>query len=402
MPFLQQLRPDPETLSAFSFIWQAVLVVIGVKLAGQLSARLGQPSVLGKLLVGVILGPAVLGWLQPSEFVHQLSEIGVIFLMFLAGLETDLEEFWRSAGRGVVVAVAGVLVPLVGGWAVAQAFGYENIEAVFVGVLLVATSVSISVQTLRELGRLRSQEGVTILAAAVIDDVLGLMVLSLTLGLAGASAGQGASPVVGLAALGVKLVIFFIVAALAARYVMPPLLRWVRSFRVSVPLAAFGLAMALGFAFGAEAFGLAGIVGAYLGGLLLGSSDLKHELFGQAESIAYSFFTSFFFAGVGLAVSFSGMTPQFAVFAGILTVVAVATKLVGCGLGARLSRFTWTSSWRIGSGMTARGEVGLIVASIGLSRGIIHQELYTAMVIVALVTTLVTPPLLKLTFSRGN
>lgn len=386
--------PDPQVLERFDFLREMVLVILAVKLAGHLSRRLGQPSVFGKLLAGVVLGPAVLGWLEPTPLLKELSEVGVILLMFLAGLETDVEEFRRAGLRATVVGVSGVVVPFVGGWAVARGEGLPTATAVYVGTLLVATSVSISVQTLRELGKLQTREGVTILAAAVIDDVLGLIVLSLVLGLEGGGAAAGTSALAGVALLLVKIVLFFGVAGLAGWKLVPAFLRWAGTFQVGVPLTAAGIAVALAFAYGSEAFGLAGIVGAYLAGLMLSTTDLRRRLFHEVEVVSFSFFTAFFFVTVGLMARFDASDTDLLLLA-ILVIVAVATKLIGCGGGALLTGFRWRSAAVVGAGMVARGEVGLIVAGIGLERGLIDERLFTAAIIVTLATTILTPPLLR-------
>lgn len=376
------------------FLWQTALILISIKLIGHATRRLGQPSVLGKLLVGIILGPAMLGILHPSQWIKEAAEVGVILLMFLAGLETNVGEFKKSFVGALLVAVAGVAIPFAGGWGIAVAFGHHGISAIFIGVLLVATSVSISVQTLRELGRLASKEGTTILAAAVIDDVLGLIVLSVTLGMAG-GADAGATSI-GLL-LG-KIAGFLVAAGLVGWYVLPPLIRAAKKFQVGAPRTAIAIAAALAFGFMAEEFGVAAIVGSYLAGLALGAAGLGHDLMDEVETVTFSFFAPFFFVSVGLAANFTGVTGSFWVFALVLSAVAILTKIIGCGLGARAAGFSNRSSLGIGAGMVARGEVGLIVGAIGLDRGIIDNSLFTAMVAVALLTTLVTPPLLKAIF----
>jgi len=376
------------------FLWHTALILVSIKLVGHLTRKLGQPSVLGKLLVGIILGPAILGILHPDPWIKDAAEVGVILLMFLAGLETDLGEFKKSVGGATLVAILGVIIPFAGGWGVATLYGNAGLTAVFIGVLLVATSVSISVQTLRELGRLTSREGTTILAAAVIDDVLGLIVLSVTLGMASS---DGA----GLASVGLllgKIVGFLVVAILVGWYLLPPLVNWAKSFQVGAPRTAIAIAAALAFGFAAEQFGVAAIVGAYLAGLALSAAGHGHDLMNEVESVTFSFFAPFFFVSVGLAANFTGVSGSFWIFALALSAVAILTKVIGCGLGAKLAGFSGNSSLGIGAGMVARGEVGLIVASIGLDRGIIDNAMFTAMIAVALLTTLVTPPLLKAIF----
>ncbi|MFO7171911.1 MAG: cation:proton antiporter [Bacillota bacterium] len=396
--FLESLMPDTAKLQQFAFLWEIGLVLVSVLVAGYLSRRANQPAVFGQLLAGVILGPAVLGWLHPSPLLKELSEVGVILLMFLAGLETDVSEFRRNAGAATLVAVLGVVLPFIGGWLLAGLHGYPTPTAIFTGTLLVATSVSISVQTLRELGRLRSREGVTILGAAVLDDVLGILVLSLVLGFLSAGEGSGLGSLAGLL---VRIAIFFVVAGAVGRYLLPGLLRWFDRFPLPAARQGAAIACALFFAFTAEAFGLAGIVGAYLAGLTLSAAGGQEELYHDLEKTAFAFLVPFFFVGVGLSVQLSGLAGEGLGFIVVLSLLAILTKVVGCGLGALLSRFPLRSALGVGAGMVARGEVGLIVAAIGLDRQLIGPELFTAMVIVVLVTTLVTPPLLKLVFRDG-
>lgn len=377
-----------------SFLLDIMVVLVAVKLAGHLSQRLGQPSVLGKLLVGLLIGPAALNLVHPTSMIAELSEVGVILLMFLAGLETNLKDFRESALRALMVAIGGVVVPFLGGWGVATAWGYGGLTAVFTGVLLVATSVSISVQTLRELGHLKGRSGVTILVAAVLDDVMGIIVLSVVLGMAGGGAAAGGHGGGSMGLLLTKMIVFFAAAGLVGWKLVPPLIRWFSKFKVGAPMLAIGIVVALGFAYAAEMAGLAGIIGAYLAGLTLSATDFRDKLMHTVEETASGFFVPFFFVSVGLSAQFAGLTGSFLLFVVVLCAVAVITKLAGCGLGARLAGFNTKDAFGIGSGMVARGEVGLIVAGIGLEQGL----LYTAMVAVSLVTTLVTPPLLKTAF----
>lgn len=385
-----------------SFLLESVVVIVSVLLAGQISRRLGQPSVLGQLLVGVLLGPALLGWLHPTPLIDELSEIGVILLMFMAGLETNMADIRKAAVPATLVAVGGVILPFLGGWGFASFWGYPWATAVFVGVLLVATSVSISAQTLRELGHLKSRPGVVILAAAVLDDVLGILVLSVVLGMVGgdvahAAGGHGAEPPL---VLLLKIAGFFAAGGLVGWKLLPPAMKWVSKFEASTAVLAFGIATALGFAWAAEFGGLAGIIGAYLAGLMLSLTDFRGKLIHEVEDTAFAFFVPFFFVSVGLTASFAGMTGSFLGFVLILLAIAIIAKLIGGGFGAKIAGLSTKESIGIGAGMVARGEVGLIVAAIGLERGLLQSELYTAMVIVSLGTTLVTPPLLKWLFPK--
>lgn len=382
-----------------NFLLEACVILIGVLAAGRVSQRLGQPAVLGQLLVGVLFGPALLGWLQPGPLISEIAEIGVVLLMFIAGLETRFEDIQRNAFAATLVAVLGVALPFVGGWLITTLWGFDPTTAIFTGVLLVATSVSISAQTLKELGYLQSRPGVTILAAAVLDDVLGIVVLSVVLGSLGAAdGGHGAAP---LPLLLGRMAGFFAVAILVGYWLLPLLMRPVARMEGSLPLLTVAISVALAFAWAAEFAGLAGIIGSYLAGLMLSLTELREKIMHEVEHIAYAFFVPFFFANVGLSATFAGMTGPFLFFVLLVVLVAAVTKIAGCGVGALLARFPVRDATAVGVGMMARGEVGLIIATIGLDQGLLQAELYTAMVFVSLGTTLLTPPLLKAVF-RGR
>lgn len=264
--------------------------------------------------------------------------------------------------------------------------------------MLVATSVSISVQTLRELGKLQSKEGVTILGAAVLDDILGIITLSIVVGFVASDEGSGS--VAGILFLLVKIIVFFLITILLGRTLLPRLFRAVSGLLTTEVVLTFGIVTALAFAYFAEMLGMAGIVGSYFAGLMLSLSNYREELFEKVETISFSFFVPIFFVSIGVTAQVQNFTMEILYFIVILTLVAVLTKLIGGGLGAKLAGFNWRSSTIIGAGMVARGEVGLIVATIGLQKGLIDQNLFTAAVIIVLVTTLVTPPALKAAIGR--
>lgn len=394
--FLQQFVPAASSLETAKLIFTVVLVLVSVKVAGELSVRFGQPSVFGKLLVGLIIGPSLLGWIQETPLLSELAELGVLMLMFIAGLETDVGEFLKTAGGAAVAAVLGVIAPLLAGLGLGMVYGYTWSESLFVGSILVATSVSISVQTLRELGKLQTREGFTILGAAVIDDILGLIVLSIVLGL---ELGQG-SGALGIIALLVKVVAFFALAVFLGRTAVPPILRLASRMGVTVPVITAGIVIALIYAAGAELMGMAGIVGAYVAGVMLSMTPFQEEVFEGVEHVGYAFFIPFFFVNIGVTADVRGLTGNLVVFTLLAVLLAVVTKVVGCGAGALISGLTPMESLRVGVGMVARGEVALIVASIGLGSGLITKDLFTSMVIVAIATTVVTPPLLRAVINR--
>jgi len=393
------------------------LLVSAAKLAGALAARVGQPSVFGEILAGLLLGPTalnVLGWpifgaASPpvshagveapplGGLVRDLSDIGVVLLMFVAGLETDLAEMRRVGAVAFWAAFGGVLLPFVGGAAAAAAFGVPLLwEGVFVGTILTATSVSISAQTLMDIGQLRSREGATILGAAVIDDVMGIVVLSAVVGFARASGAGGASAI---ALVLVRMVVYFAGALLVGR-ALGGLERFTRRLQVSQPLLAFAVAVAFLYAALAEWLGgIAAITGSYLAGVLFGRTSVRRHLGDGVHALTYSLFVPVFFVGIGLQANARDLGPHVGLTVTIV-LVAIVAKALGCGLFARASGFSALEATRVGVGMISRGEVGLIVAGYGLSSGIIGRDVFSASVVMVLATTMVTPPLLRLTFPR--
>lgn len=376
------------------FVLVLAIILIFTKIAGDLSVRLGQPSVLGKLIVGVILGPALLGWVQPTDFIHHMSEIGVLLLMFIAGLETDLEQLKKNWKSAFAVAVGGVILPFIGGYGSAIAFGMTQAHALFFGLLFCATSVSISVQTLKDMNQLSSREGTTILGAAVVDDVLVVVLLAVMMSLLGAGAGD-----VSIGLLIGKKALFFVVIAFAGWWLVPRVMKWMAPLRVTETVITAGLIICFTFSYFAEWMGVAGIIGAFAAGIAISQTNFKHEVETKLEPIAYSIFVPVFFVSIGLNVTFDGVGSQIW-FIIAISLIAIVTKLLGGGAGARLTGFDRASSLAIGSGMISRGEVALIIASTGLASGLLDPEYFTSVVIMVIVTTLVTPPLLKVTFAR--
>ena len=378
------------------FIWYLVLILICTKIAGHLSTLLGQPSVLGKLLAGIVLGPAVLGWIEQDQFIHYMAETGVILLMFIAGLETDLQtmkENWKSAFS---VAVCGVVLPFLGGMAVGGAFGLGYNQSLFLGVILSATSVRITVQVLKDLDRLQSREGTTILGAAVVDDVLVVILLAFMMSFLG----EGAEPSSISLLIGKKLM-FFIGVVGAGWFVVPRFMKWLSKMNVTEPVISMALAVCFAFAYFADKMGMAAIIGSFAAGIAISQTTFKHTVETKVEPIAYAVFVPVFFVSIGLNVSFEGVAGQLG-FVVVLTVTAVLTKLVGGALGARFSGMSLNSSIAVGSGMVSRGEVALIIAAAGLQAKLLQSGYFTPVVISIILTTLIAPPLLKICFKKGS
>ncbi|HXH07254.1 MAG TPA: cation:proton antiporter [Vicinamibacterales bacterium] len=388
------------------------LVVMAAKLAGAAATRIGQPAVFGEILAGLLLGPTladILGWSvfahaagnggAPSllESLRDLAQLGVVLLMFIAGMETDLAEMRRTGRVAFWAAAGGVALPMALGAGVAAWFGLPLIwQGIFVGTILTATSVSISAQTLIEIGAIRTREGSAILGAAVIDDVMGIIVLSVVVALA-RSAGAVDTGELGLI---VGRMVLFFALALAAGRLFPTLTRAGARLPVSQGLAAVVVSVAFVYAWAAEHLGgVAAITGSYLAGLLFARTKEKPAIDEAIHPLTYSVFVPVFFVSIGLQADARdlGGAP---LFVALLLAAAVVGKVVGCGVLARLTGFDGLASLRLGVGMISRGEVGLIVAGYGLTHGLIARDVFSASVVIVLVTTMMTPPLLKLTFAR--
>lgn len=374
-------------------ILELAIILFASKIAGDISVKLGQPSVLGKLLIGVIIGPAVLGLISETKTIADLSQIGVILLMFIAGLETDIHEFRRTWKASTFVGISGIIVPLLAGYLTGILLNMSTIEALFLGLLLSATSVSISVQALKELNMIQSKEGTTILGAAVIDDVLVIIALAFLMSMAGDE--------VNLNMMIMKKVLFFTVAILVAWKIVPWLLKKFAPLKVTESLVTGALIICFLFSFAAELTGVAGIIGAYIAGVAIGQTDYKHKIFKKVETISYSIFVPVFFTSIGLSVSFDGISQHLGLMLG-LSILAILTKLIGAAAGAKIARFSWKNSLGIGAAMVSRGEVALIIATIGLESKLITEELFAVLVVVVLVTTIVTPPMMKFFFNQSS
>jgi len=406
------------------------LVTVVSKGAGTLSKRFGQPAVFGEVLAGLLLGPSLLNVLRWSVFapragdaprldlggiVQVMAEIGVILLMFVAGMETDLREMRRVGRVAFWTALGGVLLPLVGGAAAARLFGYGWGEGFFMGAVLTATSVSISAQTLMELKSLRSREGSTILGAAVIDDVMGIIVLSLVVAFVGGGhAASAAAPPAGPAAGGpggttvgslagvvwvcVRMTLFFVLSWFLGRRHLERLAAAASRLGVSEPLMALVVVVTFLYAFAAEYLGgVAAITGSYMAGVLFAQTSFKERIDLGIHPLAYSFFVPVFFINIGLRADVRQLLGQIPLTLFILA-IAVLAKVIGCGGCAWLAGLRYEEALRVGVGMISRGEVGLIVAGYGLAHGVIGGDIFSVMVLMVLVTTMITPVWLRRVF----
>jgi Kef-type K+ transport system membrane component KefB len=362
------------------------LVLVAAKLGGVVSQRFGLPAVFGKLLVGLALGPAALNMLQPSESLNSLADIGIILLMFVAGLETDVAQMRRVGAPALLAATGGVALPLAAGTALGLAWGMGTAQAFFLGTVLTATSVGITAQTLTELGKLQSREGSAILAAAVIDDVMGVMVLSVVLGFSG-----GGDPLVPIG----KMALFIPLAFVIGIFIMPRVIDRIAHLHEGETRMAIIIGIALAYAWAAEHWGgLAAITGAYIAGLMIARTEIGEHATESMNKIAYAFFIPVFFVVVGLKMDSSALREA-PLFAAALIGVAIVTKIAGSFGGALAGGFNVREATRVGYGMVSRGEVALVVAVVGLDHGLIDDKEFSATILMTLVTTLVAPLLLK-------
>lgn len=392
---------DSELLN---FLAAGVIVIVAAKLAGYVSVRFGQPSVLGELLAGILLGPTVLNMLGAwplfagdehlAASLTLFAEIGVILLMFLAGLELDLGDLLRSGRVAGLAGTLGVIVPFVGGFATARLLGIETVEAVFIGLALSATSVSISAQTLMELGVLRSKVGLGLLGAAVFDDILVVLLLSGASVFFGSSGAEG-----GILLVLVRMVLFLVGASVVGVFVVPWLMARVEHMPISQGVPTAALMVCLVFAWSSEALGgMAAITGAFMAGLFFARTPYVHAIETGMAAMAYSLFVPIFLVNIGLQANLRAISGAAWYLALALTLVAVVAKVIGSGLGALAGGFNRRDSLRLGVGMISRGEVGLIVASVALRNELLTEETFASLVFMVIVATLITPPLLRLVY----
>lgn len=393
-------------METYRYLLDLAIILLFTKALGLLTRRVQMPQVVGALLAGVILGPAMLGILTETEFIHEVAEIGVIVLMFCAGMETDIKELKASGKASFVIALCGVIVPLAGGFAAAWFFNKPGIiesnascsiflQNIFVGIILTATSVSISVETLKEMGKLKTRSGNAILGAAIIDDVLGIIALTIVTSMADDS--------VKISIVLLKIVGFFAFCGVVGFLVYQGYKAWTaRADKGLRRHAIIAFVFCLVLAYIAEKFfGVADITGAFIAGLIISNTSKADFLQIKFDTLGYMLLSPVFFASIGLKVELPQMSSAIIWFSVVLTIVAVLTKIVGCGLGAKMCGYKNYQCQRIGVGMISRGEVALIVASKGEALGLLGANFLGPVIIVVVITTVITPVLLKWVFKKG-
>ncbi len=378
---------------AHSIEFQMSLLLF-VALAGYLlSSRIGQPAVVGQILVGLAIGPSVLGWVTYTEFVSSIAHLGAVILLFVVGLEFKLKDI--ASLKYLVIGLLGVIVPWIGGYFLALAYDFEHHRAVIIGVALTATSIAITADTLREMGKLSSPVAKAIIGAAVIDDVLALAALSIANEMA-----TGTVSVLSSGLILLKAILFLGIGALLGKYLLSRLVTRIdeSAMAIKYPDMVFIFAMMVAFFYGmsAEIIGLSAIVGAFVAGVSLEGVGLKNsKSFKEGAEYLRIIFASVFFVSLGVLADVRAMTWELMGFVLVITLVAIVTKLVGCGLPAKALGMNWRDSTVLGFGMVPRGEVAMIVALIALNQGVIDQPAYVALVLMALLTTIITPLVLR-------
>lgn len=406
---------EGETMDITKVFWDLAIILLSTKLLGMLMRKLGMPQVVGAVIAGLLIGPAIwgmFGWwspVNPSEpearFLDGIAEIGVVLILFSAGLETDVKELKRSGLAATLIACAGVIVPMIFGFLIAVPFlgGFSALsdstillDAIFVGVILTATSVGITVETLKEMGKLSGRVGTTILSAAIIDDVIGIVVLSVVIGFKDPSANPWMT---------ILMTVLFFIAAIVAGFFIKKLFKYLSDkYDHTRRIPILGLVVCFLYAFAAEKlFGIADITGAYVAGIVLSSLKDTHYIDRKVDINSYMIFSPVFFANIGIGASFEGFNVSLLLFGLLFVFAGIAGKIAGCGAVSRLCRHTWRESAQIGCGMIARGEVALVVCKKGIEGGLFSGTAINPVVpviMLVIISSLLCPIFLKLLFKK--
>lgn len=387
-------------MESYEVFRDLAIIIVAAKFLGLVARKLHAPQVVGMILAGLLIGPACLGWVQQTEFISEMAELGVILLMFSAGLETDLKELVKTGPIATLIACAGVFVPLAMGavlymlfygWA---AVGTEEFyKAVFIGCIMTATSVSITVQSLREMGHLKGKVGTTILSAAIIDDIIGIIVLTFVIGFKSPDSNPGKvivnTVLFFVLAIGLGVIFYQIFKKIDSRY--PHTRR--------IPI--IGLALCLSLAYIAEKyFGIADITGAYVAGIILCSIEDSEYIEEKMDITSYMLFGPIFFASIGLKTNIDSVDASLILFSAAFVVIALISKIIGCGLMSRACGFKGADCIKIGVGMMTRGEVALIVSQKGLSVGLMSSQYFTAVIMLIIISSISVPIILKVLYNK--
>ena len=378
------------------------IIIFAAKFFGVMARKCKAPQVVGQIVAGLLVGPCVLGWVAPSDFITHMAEIGVVLLMFEVGLETDLKELVKTGPIALLIACAGVFVPLVlgallymGFYGVAPWGSEEFFKAVFIGTIMTATSVSITVAALQELGKIKSKVGTTIVSAAIIDDVIGIIVLTFVIGFKSPDSHPGM--------VIVKTIIFFIVAVAGGFVIFKVFLALDKRYPHTRRIPIVSLAFCFALSYVAEKyFGIADITGAYIAVIVLCNLSDNTYIERKVDVSSYMLFGPLFFASIGLKTNFDAMDSTLFIFCICFVIVALLAKIIGCGLAAKVCRYSMSDSLKIGVGMMTRGEVALIVAQKGLAADLLTSDYFMAVILLILFSSIATPIILKFLYNKED
>lgn len=398
-------------LPFLQFLIILAVIITAAKLGGYLSVRLGQPAVAGEVMAGLVLGPTVLNFLHWEAFtvIHLeetftfLAELGALLLLFIAGLELHISDLRKSGPAAIFAGFLGFLVPLGLGFLAAILMNFDPQQSLFIGLLLAPTSVSISAQTLIELKVLRSRVGASLLGAAVIDDTLVVLGISIFLAVLGGTGAEEISAGSSIVLLVGRMAIYLVAAIFVGWKILPRMAKWVEDLPISEGVTAFAFTIMVFYSWSAEYFGgLASIIGAFLAGLFFARTQLKAKIRQGFSIIAYSVFIPIFFVDVGLEANLRMLDGQALIFLAVLLFTAIISKVIGAGVGGLLGKLSAKESLQLGVSMVPRGEVVLIVATVGITEGFINQTELSVAIALVVLTTLLTPPILRILFRNSN
>ena len=389
-------------MEAYEVFRDLAIIIFAAKFFGVMARKCKAPQVVGQIVAGLLIGPCVLGWVAPSDFITHMAEIGVVLLMFEVGLETDLKELVKTGPIALLIACAGVFVPLVLGALLYMGFygvspwgSEEFFKAVFIGTIMTATSVSITVAALQELGKIKSKVGTTIVSAAIIDDVIGIIVLTFVIGFKSPDSHPGM--------VIVKTIIFFIVAVAGGFVIFKVFLALDKRYPHTRRIPIVSLAFCFALSYVAEKyFGIADITGAYIAGIVLCNLSDNTYIERKVDVSSYMLFGPLFFASIGLKTNFDAMDSTLFIFCICFVIVALLAKIIGCGLAAKVCRYNMSDSLKIGVGMMTRGEVALIVAQKGLAADLLTSDYFMAVILLILFSSIATPIILKFLYNKDD
>ena len=389
-------------MDRIAFFRDLAIIIVSAKVFGLVAQKLKAPQVVGEIIAGLLIGPCVFGFVKQSDYLSLIAEIGVIMIMFSAGLETNLRELIKTGPKAFMIALVGVLIPLCGGTLLYSCFyGFEKVgsegfyKAVFIGTILTATSVGITVQTLKELGHIKEHVGTLITSAAIIDDVIGIIVLTFVIGFKNPES----KPMIV-----VRNVLLFFACSICVGILMYYIFKFIdkrHPHQRRVPILGFALCMFFAFA-AEEFFGIADITGAYVAGLILCNLNDSEYIARKIDINSYMIFGPVFFASIGLKTRFDGFTSSLLIFSLCFVAVGLITKVIGCGLTAKLMGYNFNESLKVGVGMMTRGEVALIVAQKGLSVGMLDAKYFASVILLIIVSSVTTPIVLKLLYRKSH